>query len=161
MADKKLNEVTTVNSGTLANVKNFLAVMNDGSIQQMSKADLASVVGGLLAISHQNRIDCTGKTISQIKNNILEIVKETSSSMTFYNKYTSLYIYLSAGSNCIQNWNNDEYIIQTGVAAVIIIDCIVVASGNTYFSFSILSYGTNSFLKGIVGNDEWRNSKIL
>lgn len=48
MADKKLNEVTTVNSGTLANVKNFLAVMNDGSIQQMSKEDMASVVGGLV-----------------------------------------------------------------------------------------------------------------
>lgn len=49
MADKKLNEVTTVNSGTLANVKNFLAVMKDGSIQQMSKEDMASVVGGLIS----------------------------------------------------------------------------------------------------------------
>lgn len=45
MADKKLNEVTTVSTGTLNNVKNFLAVMNDGSIQQMSKEDMASVVG--------------------------------------------------------------------------------------------------------------------
>ena len=51
MADKKLNEVTTVNSGTLANVKNFLAVMNDGSIQQMSKEDMASVVGGLIGLA--------------------------------------------------------------------------------------------------------------
>lgn len=48
MEDKKLNEVTTVNSGTLANVKTFLAVMKDGTIQQMSKEDLASVVGGLI-----------------------------------------------------------------------------------------------------------------
>ena len=49
MEDKKLNEVTTVNSGTLANVKTFLAVMQDGTIQQMSKEDLASVVGELLS----------------------------------------------------------------------------------------------------------------
>ena len=48
MADKKLNEVTTINTTTLNNVKSFLAVMNDGSIQQMSKQDMASVVGGLL-----------------------------------------------------------------------------------------------------------------
>lgn len=48
MADKKLNEVTTVSTGTLNNVKNFLAVMNDGSIQQMSKEDMAAVVGGLI-----------------------------------------------------------------------------------------------------------------
>lgn len=48
MEDKKLNEVTTVNSNTLANVKTFLAVMKDGTIQQMSKEDLASVVGGLI-----------------------------------------------------------------------------------------------------------------
>lgn len=48
MEDKKLNEVTTVNSGTLANVKTFLAVMQDGTIQQMSKEDLASVMSGLV-----------------------------------------------------------------------------------------------------------------
>ena len=54
MADKKLNEVTTVSTGTLNNVKNFLAVMNDGSIQQMSKEDMASVVGGLLPYASIN-----------------------------------------------------------------------------------------------------------
>ena len=54
MEDKKLNEVTTVNSGTLANVKTFLAVMKDGTIQQMSKEDLASVVGGLLSNTYNS-----------------------------------------------------------------------------------------------------------
>ncbi len=48
MADKKLNEVTTVPTASINNVKTFLAVMNDGSIQQMSKADMATVLGGLL-----------------------------------------------------------------------------------------------------------------
>ena len=59
MEDKKLNEVTTVNSGTLANVKTFLAVMKDGTIQQMSKEDLASVVGGLLGIDNAIKIKGT------------------------------------------------------------------------------------------------------
>lgn len=45
MADKQLNEVTTVNTATLNNVKSFLAIMNDGSIQQMSKQDMAAVRG--------------------------------------------------------------------------------------------------------------------
>ena len=54
MEDKKLNEVTTVNSGTLANVKTFLAVMKDGTIQQMSKEDLASVVGGLIGLANKD-----------------------------------------------------------------------------------------------------------
>ncbi|MBM6759657.1 hypothetical protein, partial [Bacteroides mediterraneensis] len=55
MADKKLNEVTTVSTGTLNNVKNFLAVMNDGSIQQMSKEDMAEVVGGLIGTATDNK----------------------------------------------------------------------------------------------------------
>lgn len=55
MADKKLNEVTTVNSGTLANVKNFLAVMKDGTIQQMSKEDLASVVEELIGTATSDK----------------------------------------------------------------------------------------------------------
>lgn len=55
MADKKLNEVTTINTTTLNNVKNFLAVMNDGSIQQMSKQDMASVVGGLIGTANTNK----------------------------------------------------------------------------------------------------------
>ena len=50
MANKKLNEVTTVSSANISNVKTFLAVMNDGSIQQMSKEDMASVLGELQGI---------------------------------------------------------------------------------------------------------------
>lgn len=50
MANKKLNEVTTVSNANISNVKTFLAVMNDGSIQQMSKEDMASVLGGLLGV---------------------------------------------------------------------------------------------------------------
>lgn len=46
MADKKLNEVTKVTN--LNNVKTFLAVMNDNTIQQMSKEDMATVVEGLI-----------------------------------------------------------------------------------------------------------------
>lgn len=49
MANQKLNEVTTVPTASINNVKTFLAVMNDGSIQQMSKADMATVLGGLLS----------------------------------------------------------------------------------------------------------------
>lgn len=49
MANQKLNEVTTVPTASINNVKTFLAVMNDGSIQQMTKADMASVLGGLIA----------------------------------------------------------------------------------------------------------------
>ena len=47
MADKPLNQVTKVTN--LNNVKTFLAVMNDNTIQQMSKEDMAKVVGGLLS----------------------------------------------------------------------------------------------------------------
>lgn len=46
MADKKLNEVTKVTD--LSKVKTFLAVMEDNTIQQMSKEDMAAVVGGLI-----------------------------------------------------------------------------------------------------------------
>lgn len=48
MANKKLNKVTTVSGADINNVKTFLAVMDDGSIQQMSKADTASVLGELI-----------------------------------------------------------------------------------------------------------------
>lgn len=48
MANQKLNEVTTVPTASINNVKTFLAVMNDGSIQQMSKEDMATVLGGLI-----------------------------------------------------------------------------------------------------------------
>ena len=41
-------QVPTVN---INNVKTFLAVMADGSIQQMSKADIASVLGELLGMN--------------------------------------------------------------------------------------------------------------
>lgn len=46
MANQDLSKVTTVPTASINNVKTFLAVMNDGSIQQMTKADMASVVGG-------------------------------------------------------------------------------------------------------------------
>lgn len=55
MADKKLNEVTQVSSDTLNNVKSFLAVMNDGSIQQMTKADMASVLEGLIGTATDSK----------------------------------------------------------------------------------------------------------
>lgn len=47
MANKALNQVSQVQSTELANVKTFLAVMNNGEIKQMSKEDMASVVGEL------------------------------------------------------------------------------------------------------------------
>ena len=48
MANKALNQVSQVQSTELANVKTFLAVMNNGEIKQMSKEDMSAVVGGLL-----------------------------------------------------------------------------------------------------------------
>ena len=47
MADQKLNEIPQVQSSELANVKAFFALMTNGEIKQMSKEDMASVVGGL------------------------------------------------------------------------------------------------------------------
>ena len=49
MANKALNQVSQVQSNELANVKTFLAVMNNGEIKQMSKEDMAAVVGELLS----------------------------------------------------------------------------------------------------------------
>ena len=43
MADKPLNQLTKVTD--LSKVKTFLAVMDDNTIQQMSKEDMATVVG--------------------------------------------------------------------------------------------------------------------
>ena len=48
MADQKLNEIPQVQSSELANVKAFFALMANGEIRQMSKEDMASVVGELL-----------------------------------------------------------------------------------------------------------------
>lgn len=48
MADKPLNQVTKVTD--LSKVKTFLAVMDDNTIQQMSKEDMATVVGGLIGV---------------------------------------------------------------------------------------------------------------
>lgn len=48
MPNKALNQVSQVQSTELANVKTFLAVMNNGEIKQMSKEDMSAVVGGLL-----------------------------------------------------------------------------------------------------------------
>ena len=48
MADQKLNEIPQVQSSELANVKAFFALMANGEIKQMSKEDMASVVGELL-----------------------------------------------------------------------------------------------------------------
>ena len=64
MANKALNQVSQVQSTELANVKTFLAVMNNGEIKQMSKEDMASVVGELLNINNswfrrRNPIDFT------------------------------------------------------------------------------------------------------
>ena len=47
MANKALNQVSQVQSTELANVKTFLAVMNNGEIKQMSKEDMSAVVGEL------------------------------------------------------------------------------------------------------------------
>ena len=49
MANKALNQVSQVQSTELANVKTFLAVMNNGEIKQMSKEDMSAVVGGLFS----------------------------------------------------------------------------------------------------------------
>jgi hypothetical protein len=61
MADKPLNEVTKVTN--LNNVKTFLAVMNDNTIQQMSKEDLASVVGGLIGTATTEKNGLMSKDI--------------------------------------------------------------------------------------------------
>lgn len=50
MADQKLNEIPQVQSSELANVKAFFALMTNGEIKQMSKEDMASVVGELLNV---------------------------------------------------------------------------------------------------------------
>lgn len=60
MANKKLNEVTTVPTASINNVKTFLAVMNDNSIQQMTKEDMATVLGGLMGYGKE--IYTTGGT---------------------------------------------------------------------------------------------------
>ena len=54
MANKALNQVSQVQSTELANVKTFLAVMNNGEIKQMSKEDMSAVVGGLLPLADGN-----------------------------------------------------------------------------------------------------------
>ena len=54
MADQKLNEIPQVQSSELANVKAFFALMANGEIRQMSKEDMASVVGGLLKLANEN-----------------------------------------------------------------------------------------------------------
>lgn len=54
MANKALNQVSQVQSTELANVKTFLAVMNNGEIKQMSKEDMSAVVGELLGIEDYN-----------------------------------------------------------------------------------------------------------
>ncbi|WP_346713306.1 hypothetical protein [Mediterranea massiliensis] len=54
MADQKLNEIPQVQSSELANVKAFFALMTNGEIKQMSKEDMASVVGGLLKLANEN-----------------------------------------------------------------------------------------------------------
>lgn len=53
MADKPLNQVTKVTD--LSKVKTFLAVMDDNTIQQMSKEDMATVVGGLVTTDNKFR----------------------------------------------------------------------------------------------------------
>ena len=55
MANKALNQVSQVQSTELANVKTFLAVMNNGEIKQMSKEDMAAVVGGLIGTATDSK----------------------------------------------------------------------------------------------------------
>ena len=66
MADQKLNEIPKVQSSELANVKAFFALMTNGEIKQMSKEDMASVVGELIGIDgfcklEQQQFGTTGK----------------------------------------------------------------------------------------------------
>lgn len=70
MANKALNQVSQVQSTELTNVKTFLAVMNNGEIKQMSKEDMAAVVGGLigLATNKKNGLVSKNYALQQIGN---------------------------------------------------------------------------------------------
>ena len=61
MADKPLNQVTKVTD--LSKVKTFLAVMDDNTIQQMSKEDMATVVGGLIGTATTEKNGLMSKDI--------------------------------------------------------------------------------------------------
>lgn len=67
MANKALNQVSQVQSTELANVKTFLAVMNNGEIKQMSKEDMAAVVGGLLPVADWNETGLMQSNVRQSK----------------------------------------------------------------------------------------------
>ena len=69
MADKPLNQVTKVTD--LSKVKTFLAVMDDNTIQQMSKEDMATVVGGLLPVVTESKegLSPTGSYLRKYLNN--------------------------------------------------------------------------------------------
>ena len=117
-------------------------------------------VGGLLAISYQKYMESEGKTISQVKQEIIGIVKEAYSLKTSKNLYTSIYIYIKAGYDMIGHWGDDEYTIQDSSAAEMIIDCCVLSSNTLYFFYKLISYNNVDSVKGCVSGDKWGNYKL-
>lgn len=100
-----------------------------------------------------------GKTISQVKQEIIGIVKEAYSLKTSKNFYTSIYIFIKSGYEMIGHWGDDEYTIQDSSGAEMIIDCCVLSSNTLYFFYKIISYGNVNSIKGYVNGNKWGNFK--
>lgn len=98
MANQKLNEVTTVPTASINNVKTFLAVMNDGSIQQMSKDDMATVLGGLLPTVKPTKNGLMPYTLYSGKNYRTGVIKqEDGNRLKITSKFTSSFEKLVGG----------------------------------------------------------------
>lgn len=96
MANQALNQVPEVQESIINNVKCFLAVMNDGSIQQMSKELMAQVLEGLLPVADINNRGLMDKGIiskslgrSGDENQQITIIKRVGSS--YYSGFISVY----------------------------------------------------------------------
>ena len=82
MADKKLNEVTKVTDMAYVPV-----ILSDGSVGQIAKADLATVVAGLLRKTTAFSIEASSKTT-------LLSVAENSAGFIFIKDYAFSCVYL-------------------------------------------------------------------
>lgn len=90
MANQKLNEVTTVPTASINNVKTFLAVMNDNSIQQMNKEDMATVLGELLPTVKPTKNGLMPYTLYSGKNYRTGVIKqEDGNRLKITSKFTS------------------------------------------------------------------------
>lgn len=117
MANQKLNEVTTVPTASINNVKTFLAVMNDGSIQQMSKADMATVLGGLIKPIKCRNIIPDGQDLNTLEpNNVYSCNGESllNAPVGLSNNYFTLFFYMgyhNFGTQILSHlWSGELYI---------------------------------------------------